>query len=356
MDENFRNEYLEIKNRALLAANDFYFSHMDEQSAVFRESLEKACRRVGRMQGQGYPDVEYMEVTMLRTRLLEHDYHLPIMVYGEDWYADPGQFQAGEADAGEIFSFYEAMVQETASLVKKYRAKLPGRMLEACMCSAAEFFWGYVELACQRAVMGFVPEGMGITEQFRVRVCEYMGYGTVCRRHTPAMDQEQMRKWFGKREEDVYRFRDYRGHDFGGWDFAGLDLSGCDFSGCRLDGCSFEGADLTGAWFCGSSMKDACMRDAWIPGARFDGADLEGAVFEGAYSACKINGDVWRRPDNEWASFVRCRLGGADFRFSAIECADFTGADLEGAVFSDAHREYYQMDGCQRNQARFCGF
>lgn len=356
MDDNFGNEYQEIKNESLLRANAYYFSHLEELTASFRNSLEEACVRVRRMQAEGYQDVEYLEPTLLRTRLIEHDYQAPIMVYGKDWYADLEQCQVGSIDISGIFSFYEDMIQKTDSLVKKYRAKLPERMLESCMCSAADQFWGYVEMACQRAVMGFAPDGMGTTEDFRVRVCEYMGYGTVCRRHTPAMDPEEMKRWFGKGEEEDYQFRDYRGHDFSGWDFSGLNLAGCDFSGCRLDGCSFEGADLSDASFCDSSMKDAHVGDAWIPGARFDGADLEGAVFEGAYSSCKINEGLWMRPDLTWASFAGCCLRKADFTFSAIECADFTGADLEGAVFNDAHRDYYQMDGRQRGQARFCDY
>lgn len=62
------------------------------------------------------------------------------------------------------------------------------------------------------------------------------------------------------------------------------------------------------------------------------------------------------RPDLEPASFKDCCLKNADFTFSAIECADFSGADMEGAVFNDAHRDYYGMDGQQREQVRFCGY
>ncbi len=356
MDKNFNEEYHEIKNQSLLAANAYYFTHMEELSASIRESLKAACRRVGRLQAQGYHDVEYMEITMLRTRLVEHDYRIPIMVYGTEWFADPEQTQAGEVDGSGIFSFYEDMIQKTASLVKKYRSRLPEGVLEICMCLAADSFWNYIDMAGRRAVMGFTVEGMNITEEFRIRVCEYMGYGAVCRRHTPDMDEGQMKEWFARREEDVYRFRDYRGRDFSGWDFSGMDLTGCDFSGCRLDGCSFEGADLTGAWFCGSSMKGACLSNAWVPGTRFDGADLEEAVLEGTYSSCVINEDLWMRPDNEWASFVGCCLKHADLTFSAIECADFAEADLEGTMFNDAHKEYYELDERQRGQAYFCDY
>lgn len=356
MDVNFRKEFRRIKNEALIAVNAYYFSHMEKLSDSYRESISKACERVRQMQAEGYPDVEYMEITMLRTRLTEHDYRVPILVYGTGWYADLSQTQAGEIDAGEIFSFYEDMMQKTAVVAKKYRSKLPARILEICMCSMADSFWNYVDMACRRAIMGFTTQGMGITDQFRVRICEYMGYGSVCRRYLPAMEREEMKKWFEKGEEDEFRFRDYRGWDFSGWDFSGFDLTGCDFRNCNLDRCNFTDANLTGAWFCGSSMKEVCFRDTWVPGSRFDGADMEGSVFDGTYSSCKFHDDIWRRPDNEWASFIGCCLKNADFRFSAIECADFSEADLEGAIFNDGHKNYYQLDERQKSQVQFCDF
>ncbi|MCI9046464.1 MAG: pentapeptide repeat-containing protein [Hungatella sp.] len=354
MDDNFKKEFREIRNQARLDVNAYYFSHMEELTDSYRESMAAACRQVKKMQAQGYQDVEFMEITMLRTRLLDRDFRVPILVYGPNWYVDPMQAQAGEIDAGGIFSFYEDMAEKTAGLVKKYRSKVPERMVEICMCQTADSFWNYVDMACRRAIMGFTPEGMGITEQFRVRICEYMGYGSVCRRHLPAMEQKQMKKWFQKAEAEVYRFRDFRGMDFSGWNFDGLDLTGCDFRDCNLDGCSFAEANLTGTWFCGSTMKGACFRDAWVPGARFDGANLEGAVFEGTYSSCRFNEEIWLRPDNEWASFAGCGLKNADFTFSAVECADFSNADVEGALFDEGHEEYYQLDEKQRGQAKFC--
>lgn len=356
MNEDFRNEYIEINSQALMNANLYYFSHLEELTALFGQALAEACERVGQMQAQGYGDIEYMEVTMLRTRLLAGDYRIPILVYGSEWYADPAQAQAGEICGDDIFRYYKDMMKATESLVKKYRAKLPERMLETCQCLAAGNFWKYADMACRRAAMGFSSENMQTTDAFCVRVCEYMGYGRVCRRYTPEMEQDALKKWFEKKEETEYRFRDFRGWDFSGLDFSGLDLSGCDFRGCILDGCNFEEANLDGSWFCDSSMKEVCLSGAWVPGARFDGANLERAVLTGAHSVCKINDSTWIRPDREWVSFAGCRLQQADFTFSAMEEADFRDADLDGAVMNAVHKEYYELDGMQRDQVCFCKY
>ena len=52
MDDNFRDEYGKIVNQALLAVNAYYFSHIEELSDAFRDSLEAACGQVRQMQAQ----------------------------------------------------------------------------------------------------------------------------------------------------------------------------------------------------------------------------------------------------------------------------------------------------------------
>lgn len=353
MDENFLKEYRSIKNKALLETNRYFFDHIEEIAKSIGESLAAACDHIREIQQKGYGAVEYLEFTMLRTRLIRHDYQFPIMVYGSGWYADQGQLQAGEINGEPIFSFYEDMIQTLSKLVKKYQTKLPARYLLTCMCETAELFWEYAAMACQWAVMGFTPEGMNITEDFRIRACEYMGFGKVCWRRLPEMTNGQLKDWFDKREKDIYKYRDFRGRDFSGWNFSGLDLTSSDFSGCKLENCSFQGADLTGAWFCGSNMKGACLRKAWVPGARFDRADLREADLKSAYSTSRINRDLWMRPDNFAASFKRADLRGADFNFSAIDQADFTEALMEGVIFHESHKGYYHLDDQQKASARF---
>lgn len=353
MDKKFAEEYRQVKNEALLKANAYFFDHMDEITDIFRSALTSACENIRVMQGKGYQPIEYLEVTLLRTRVTQHDYTAPIMTYGSSWFADTAQIQAGGVDVGCIFTFYEDMIQSASKLIKKYQTKLPEQIMESLMCAGAEHFWNYAAMACHRAVKGFSPEGMLITEEFKIRCCEYMGYGQVCWRYTPEITQEQLKKWFDKKETDVYRFRDYRGRDFTRWDFAGMDLTGCDFRDCNLEGCDFEGADLTGTWFCNSNMREACLSGAWMPGTRFDNVDLRDAVLESAYSVSVINDDLWMRPDNLRASFAGADLRNADFTFSAIDHADFTGAVMDGVLLNDSHEGYYKLDEEQKKRVQF---
>ena len=37
MDENFRKEFREVRNQALLAVNTYYFSHMEELTDCYRK-------------------------------------------------------------------------------------------------------------------------------------------------------------------------------------------------------------------------------------------------------------------------------------------------------------------------------
>lgn len=353
MDQNFKEEYRELKNKALLQLNSYFFEHLEEMACSFRESLKEACEQIAMMQKNSCWAIEYLEFTLLRTRILEHDYRAPIIAYGTNWYADENQTQAGMIQTEAVFSFFEAFIHETERLVKKYRSKLPEQILSECMCKSAEAFWRYVTIALQQAVMGFEPGEMKITDEFRIRSCEYMGYGEVLRRYTPNLTQKELKKWFDKKEKEAYQFRDFRGRDFSGWDLSGMDFTGCDFRGCSFTGASLEKTDLTGAWFSESLMRDADLRGAWVPGVRFDRTDLTGASLQGAYCVCKINSTLWMRTDNVRPSFAGAILKNVDFTFSAMEGADFTGAALDGAAFNEIHRKYYSLDSRQASQSMF---
>lgn len=343
MDENFLKEYLELRSESLLNLNSVFYDRIREIGEGFCDSLRAACDRVVEMQERGYQEIEYLEFTLLRTRLLKRDYDAPVMVYGEDWYADLNQAQVGTIDTSPIFSFYEELTEKTECLVKKYRTKLPEEAVAERMCLSAEYFWSYVGLALRQSVMGFKAGEMKITDDFRIRCCEYMGNGQVLRRHTPPKYMEQLGKWFGGKEKDVYRFRDFSGRDFSGWNLRDMDFTGCDFRNCNLSGCDLTGADLTGTWFCDSDMRGAKLSGAWVPGARFDRADLTGALFEDTYCVCRINRKTWLRPDNLCPGFAGAILRGADLTFSVMEGADFTGAVVDGARFNEGHVEYYSL-------------
>lgn len=350
MDQTFEKEHMAVKDKALLLVNDFFFRHVEEIAASYRFSLHKASEKISKLQQDGGHDISYLEFTMLRTRLKEHDYFAPIMAYGDDWYADVRQEQVGEINIGQIYSYFEAMIQETEKLAKKFSMKLPDRVIEEIICKTASKFWKYVHIACQQAVMGFCPDHISITNDFCIRCCEYMGYGSVIWQYTEKMTEAEMMKWFGKKEKDTYMRRDFFGLDFSGCDFSGLNLAGCNFRGCNLTGCSFEGADLSETWLNLSCLRGANLKDSWIPGTKFDYADLKGAVLKGAHSVCKINSGIWMRPDLLAASFVSADLESADFTFSAIEEADFTGANMTGTIFNQGHLDYYLFDDTQKSK------
>ena len=105
MDENFRKEFREIQNQARLGVNAYYFSHMEKLTDSYREAMAGACRQVKAMQDKGYQDVEFMEITMLRTRLLEQDFQAPILVYGPNGTRILVRPRQGRLTQGESFRF-----------------------------------------------------------------------------------------------------------------------------------------------------------------------------------------------------------------------------------------------------------
>jgi hypothetical protein len=95
--------------------------------------------------------------------------------------------------------------------------------------------------------------------------------------------------------------------DLSGIDFRGAPLSGVDLSGFRLAQCRF----------------DHCR----LAGAKLVGADLSGASLE----AADLHGADLRRAD-----FSESDLTDADFTASRVGLANFTNANIGGAILSEA--------------------
>jgi uncharacterized protein YjbI with pentapeptide repeats len=106
-----------------------------------------------------------------------------------------------------------------------------------------------------------------------------------------------------------------------------LDLADLDFKGADLDGADLYGTDLTRAHLAGSSLVGARLDRATITSADFSGADLTDAriLRPTIFTTLEIN--AAEAPKFKGAKLVRIRSDGW------LDRADFSGADLTGAVF-----------------------
>jgi uncharacterized protein YjbI with pentapeptide repeats len=149
-----------------------------------------------------------------------------------------------------------------------------------------------------------------------------------------------------------------QGVTFGGLQMAGIDFSGCkgkfpDFSKGNLEGANFAGAKLPQADFCRANVKAANFAQAELASADFGGALAIGINLEqadltnlrageksdftgGRFRAAKAPKSIWAGAVLVRADFSRAELTGALFEDAMLREARFDSADLTKASFEDA--------------------
>lgn len=186
------------------------------------------------------------------------------------------------------------------------------------------------------------------------------------------------------------------GRDMAGADLSGLDLSGqnlagagleravlararlvgCGLAGAVLTGADLDGADLSGADLSGANLaattgRKPLLRRARLTDGRLIGARLPGADFHGAYleNMVIMGADLatshWRHATLKNVTFLETiltdslwweiRSRGCLWVDSALDRADFTGANLQQAVLPDLAAEGFRLVGARLDQVALTG-
>jgi hypothetical protein len=124
-----------------------------------------------------------------------------------------------------------------------------------------------------------------------------------------------------------------------GQDFHGQDLAGHNFSGANLKGANFseailKKANLSKTILIGANLRGADLTNVIAYDADFTGADLQGAVIS-ALSRVDLSRANLQGTNLNGANFYEVKFRGANLRdtkgWSNITKCDFSGADLRGA-------------------------
>lgn len=131
-------------------------------------------------------------------------------------------------------------------------------------------------------------------------------------------------------------------------DLTRLDLADLDFKSANLTGADLYGADLTRARLAGSTLVGVRLDRATITSADFTGADLTEARILRPTIFTTLEVATSEAPRFTGARLVRIRSDGW------LDRADFTGADLTGAVFGGgASREETLFSPASLTSANF---
>ena len=129
-------------------------------------------------------------------------------------------------------------------------------------------------------------------------------------------------------------------------------LERANFSGADLRGADLDGALIERAEFFGADLRGATLREAFIDATSFGTADLRGADLSGAGPAFEAS-PVFAQACVTGTRFRNANLIGANFFGAEGRDVDFTGAELDRAIFEFARLTAVRLDGATTRGTRF---
>ena len=159
---------------------------------------------------------------------------------------------------------------------------------------------------------------------------------------------------------------DLAGLDFGGANLRAARLNGASLAGARLDGAELGQAWLLGADLEGASLRGATLFQTQLGGANLRGADLTGARLAADFTRADLTGAVLRDADfsadmrNQSMGLMRGVLSnatadGADFSGARMMRADLEFGSFRGARFTDADLSMATLGGADLTGADVAG-
>jgi uncharacterized protein YjbI with pentapeptide repeats len=380
--EDFYTNADRLKGEYLLKAEDAFIVNRDtwifECSVNFREACDTIRERQRR---STLAPITYLEYTMLYTNFVNREYFAEIIAYGDMSYLDKSQQFIGRFDISCLFLYYDALWYDLTRLKRRYLGKVSALEVTRYMQKAIAAFYSYLACIVRRAIAAHadksVLSGIEKNDMFMVNVGDYMASTETAYREQKGKDAGRLSDWFYERLENSYIFGDYSSLDFSEKNFEytdfryasfressladanleGSSLVGVNFRNAFMEKCVFDASILYEADFSHASLKNASFARTlaksglanvkrWkAPGflpVMFSHADLENADFTGA----NMKGAIFSRADLTGADFTDAILIGADFKGANLAGAYFTGAAIHGADFAGADISGVDLTKC----------
>lgn len=354
MTNKFKQYALALKQQKLYETEELYQKRLDDFIPLFQENFRNICSTIIQLQTkQELGEISYLEYTFLFTNAIQGIDTAQVRTYGSDWYLDGRQLAVGNFDYSFLFTGYRELWAKLLSSRKRYPADVNAQEIRSFLLSCAGQFFKYVAALCRFSVIGCIESEPFLSikrdSHFEINSGEYMAYTEAVYKENRTRTAESCLNWFALRHEYAYAFEDFSGLDFSGADLSEIDLRYADLRNANLTGTNLEDSMLNGSRFCHASLKGANFKYCQLHEADFTGANLTNACFTSAHAHRGVLWQAeWMVPGFRSVSFRNANLTNADFRKTDIKDADFTGAVMDGALFSEEQIGQFSLTAVQR--------
>lgn len=326
-------------------------------------TLDRACRKIAQCQKEkGLEAIAHIQITYLRTRLLQKDYRYAVYAYGREWYGGR-EIYAGNLDVSMFFVPFEEAWRKLEKESLKYIQKVTKTDVERLMLEESGRILLFVMSLLRKWRRELLQtEGFGMLQTepyFQIQAGEYYEPGYVLYTCIEEKEEKKIKRTFRKQKNycghDVRNMRldemEFADMEFMDTDFTGSSMRNCTFDACIMQGAVMERAILTGAVFTDGIMEESEWRESDLRDARFEeclfysGEKPYAEAFLPDYE--KV---TFRNCKMEGTKFIRCALNGADFTKTDVRGCEFTGSSLAGCRFHKEQAEQLNLSELQMAQ------
>ena len=339
---------------------EFYFQkNKKEIRHKFVNSFKVIFQKIG-VQDK-ISDIAFINITLLRTDILDNYFLYSVYVYDEDWYFG-SELYIGDFDVSEIYQFYIKLKSLLNSLSKKYIGGVTLADVEKNWLNLTEYFHLYVVKLMRYAILEAVESEEYKTikkaKQLEILTGEYYEPCNLIYVDGKNRLDDDLYRWLQEKDENAYCVQDFRSlnlsntnyntYNFLYSNFQNSDLRETDLCECNLIGARFNNAYMTG-----TNFKFSNISECDFTGASLIGADFSYSLAyteKSAFSELILDNSNY--PGQTEVIFRRCNLTNTNFYGAVIIGGDFTNSIVNNANFSNAvlYRSIFSRD--QINQLK----
>ncbi|WP_339158390.1 pentapeptide repeat-containing protein [Paenibacillus sp. FSL W8-0186] len=320
--------------------NEARLSSRKDWAEMFKATLEQRieecvqkfreyCRDIRQKQVQGQKgSISYITYSMLRTSWLEQ--HPVYLVEAADEYwvfdANPIQF---EWEISWAFSYWSDLQQQRQAEAVEQPSEVG---IEQIMLDAAAelhaFMVNMLRLAMKRAVRTPEFQALDRAETFEIRAGEYLDQSvSVYKEDRRKRDVQEVKAWLELKEAQQYGYEALTELDLSEGDYSRLDFRYTAFRSMQMENSRLQYCVLVGTDWQDSLLQRADFTFSLIYGADFSGCSLRNALLD------RVMGSV--SDSDSWLEWEPLGFSGVNFTGADLQGASFRAAQLQGAVFRD---------------------
>jgi len=285
--------------------------------------MQDYCKKIIKMQQAGLKDaIGYLNLSLLRTKLLSGENHIRLDAYNDRWYLDRIEC----AGTYEVSHFY-GRLREVIVLLEKLRRETfnsltLGEIHELFFHESYRYFVTVSEFlreAIKKVVKTEEYQAVKRASLFHIYFGEYQGALTIIYKEDNEPKESKVVKRYLESKQEVYTYEFCDNLDLSGGNFENIMITHSSFAKCNFDMSNWQGSKMLLCEFKSALFRHTDFNYTELTKLDFSDATLEFVSFRGA----KIKNTIFRN----------ATLIGIDFsEVLILEDVDFENVTLIGSA------------------------